>query len=91
MAHAIAAAAAEAAAPLLAQAMYWRLAPRRALRAGGVPTYRDIEAAVDTLAQLVEQQREPRAGVPDLGRRPPIVATATSRPASCSSRRACRS
>ena len=42
------------------------LAARRARCAtGGVPVYRDIEAAVDTLARLVGQQRAPSHGVPE--------------------------
>ncbi len=53
--------------PLLAQAMYWRSPPAVALRAGGVPVYRDIEAAVDTLVRLADQERRPRFGVSEVG------------------------
>ncbi len=73
VAHAIARAAAETPCLLLAQAMYWRSPPAAALRAGGVPTYRDVEAAVDTLAQLVEQQRRASFGVPELGNAEPSI------------------
>ena len=60
--HAIARSAAASGRPLVSQAMYWASSPVRALRAGGVPVYRDIEAAVDTLAQLVEQCEARPAG-----------------------------
>lgn len=61
--------------PLLAQAMYWNSAPARALRAGGVPVYRDIEAVVATLRQLVEQAERARRvpGVPAEGAPGPPV------------------
>jgi acetate---CoA ligase (ADP-forming) len=62
--EAIARAAAGSGRALLAQAMFWGSSPARALRAGGVPVYRDIEAAVDTLARLVEQEQAPAPGVP---------------------------
>ena len=65
--HAIARSAAASGRPLVSQAMYWASSPVRALRAGGVPVYRDIEAAVDTLAQLVEQCEAHPPGVPELG------------------------
>ena len=93
VAHAIARAAAESPCVLLAQAMHWRAPPAAALRAGGVPTYRDVEAAVDTLAQLVEQQRgasSPACPTSATQRRR-SSATATSSPVSCSSEPACRS
>lgn len=67
VAHAIAASVRASGRPLLAQAMYWQSPPARALRADGVPVYRDIEAVVGTLARLVEQERHHRAGVPDAG------------------------
>ena len=50
---------------LVAQAMYWRSAPVAALRRDGVPAYRDIEAAVGALAELVEVEERPRFGVPE--------------------------
>ena len=65
--HAIARAAGTSECALIAQAMYWESQPVVALRAGGVPTYRDIEAAVDTLAQLVAQNRDVAGGVPEVG------------------------
>lgn len=45
--------------PLLVHTMYWRSPPAAALRSGGVPVYRTIEAAVGALARLVEQSRVP--------------------------------
>jgi len=72
--HAIARAAGTSGRPLLAQAMYWKSSPARALRAGGVPVYRDIEATVDTLRHLVGQYEAHSPGVPDAGEpAPPIV------------------
>ena len=72
--HAIARSAGANGIPLLAQAMYWRSPPVKALRAGGVPVYRDIEAAVDTLAHLVEQSETGAPGIPEPGEpAPPIV------------------
>ena len=47
--------------------MFWDAAPARALRQGGVPVYRDIEAVVDTLARLVRRQDGHARGVPDVG------------------------
>jgi acyl-CoA synthetase (NDP forming) len=47
--------------------MFWDSAPARALREGGVPVYRDIEAAITTLSALAEQELRPRAGVADVG------------------------
>ena len=74
VAHAIALAADASGRPLLAQAMYWDSSPARALRAGGVPVYRDIEAVIDTLRHLVEQQEGHAYGVPDVGEpAPPVV------------------
>lgn len=67
VARSIAAAAARTGRPLLSQAMFWNSAPARALRDGGVPVYRDIEAAITTLSALVEQELRPRARVADVG------------------------
>lgn len=67
VARAIAAAAAGTGRPLLAQAMFWDSGPARALRKGGVPVYRDIEAVIATLAALVEQELRPAAGVAEVG------------------------
>ena len=72
--HAIARAAGASGRPLLTQAMFWDSAPARALREGGVPVYRDIEAVVDTLARLVRRHEERAHGVPDVGTpAPPIT------------------
>jgi acyl-CoA synthetase (NDP forming) len=65
VAHGLARAAAASPCTLLAQAMFWDSPPARALRAGGVPVYRDIEAVVDTLRHLVEQHEGNAAGIPD--------------------------
>ena len=72
--HAIARAAGASGRPLLIQAMFWDSAPARALREGGVPVYRDIEAVVDTLGRLVRRHEERAHGVPDVGTpAPPIT------------------
>ena len=59
--------------------MFWDSAPARALREGGVPVYRDIEAVVDTLVRLVDQHDERAHGVAEVGdrrqRRSPETAT----------------
>jgi len=68
VARSIAAAAGRTGRPLLAQAMFWDSGPARALRAGGVPVYRDIEAVITTLAALVEQELHPGTGVADMGK-----------------------
>ncbi len=65
--HAIARAAGASGRPLLAQAMFWDSAPARALREGGVPVYRDIEAVVDTLERLVRQHDGRTHGVAEVG------------------------
>ena len=73
VAHGIARAADASGCALLAQAMFWDSPPARALRAGGVPVYRDIEGAVDTLRHLVEQYEGHAAGIPDPGAAAPPV------------------
>jgi acyl-CoA synthetase (NDP forming) len=73
VAHGIARAAAASGRSLFAQAMYWDSPPIRALRAGGVPVYRDIEAVVETLRHLVEQHEEHAAGIPEPGAAAPPV------------------
>ncbi|RDI75858.1 Acyl-CoA synthetase (NDP forming) [Gaiella occulta] len=73
VARAIAAAAGRAGRPLLVQAMFWDSGPARALREGGVPVYRDIEAVIATLAALVEQELRPAAGVAEVGAAAPPV------------------
>ena len=65
--HAIARAAGASGRPLLAQAMFWDSAPARALREGGVPVYRDIEAVVDTLERLVRRHDGRTHGVAEVG------------------------
>ena len=89
--HAIARAADLSGRPLLTQAMYWASSPARALRAGGVPVYRDIEAVVDTLRSLVEQHEAMATGVPGCRRAAPQRSRAmgTSSRVSCSQQRAC--
>ena len=52
---------------LVAQAMFWSSSPALALREGGVPVYRDVEGALETLARLVELELRPRHGVPGVG------------------------
>ena len=37
--------------------MYWQEAPARALREGGVPVLRDIDAALGALGRVVEHER----------------------------------
>ncbi len=71
--HGIARAADASGCTLLAQAMFWDSPPARALRAGGVPVYRDIEGVVDTLRHLVEQHEGHAAGIPDPGAASPPV------------------
>ncbi len=59
-------AAAESGRPLVVQSMYWASPPAEALRAGGVPVYREIESSAHALARLAEAvERTPR-GVPAL-------------------------
>jgi acyl-CoA synthetase (NDP forming) len=72
--RAIARAAATSGRPLLAQAMFWDSPPARALRASGVPVYRDIEAVVETLAGLVRLDESRGRGVPAVGDPAPPVA-----------------
>ena len=64
VAEAIARRAGETGCTLVVQAMYWRSEPVAALRRDGVPAYRDVEAAVSALAELVEIEERPRFGVP---------------------------
>ena len=67
VAHAIATSVRASGRPLVAQAMFWQSPPARALREDGIPVYRDIEAAVGTLARLVDQELHARPGVADPG------------------------
>ena len=63
VAEAIARRAGESGCMLVAHAMYWRSEPVAALRRGGVPAYRDVEAAVGALAALVAVEERPRFGI----------------------------
>jgi acetate---CoA ligase (ADP-forming) len=65
VAQAVARARWESGRTLLAQTMYAQSEPARALRAGGVAVYREIEAAAGALATVARRER-PRHGVPDL-------------------------
>lgn len=65
-AHAMAAAAASAARPLLVQTMYSRSPAALALRELGVPLYRELEGALRGLAALVRRSERPPRGVPNL-------------------------
>jgi acyl-CoA synthetase (NDP forming) len=66
VAHALAGAAEHAGRPLVGQLMYWDAAPARALRAEGVPVYRDVEGAVGALARVTAVQSL-ALGVPEIG------------------------
>ena len=71
-ARGLARAAAEAGRPAIVQTMYWQEAPALALREAGVPVYREIGAALASLAQVVERPAAtPVAELPELptGRR----------------------
>jgi acyl-CoA synthetase (NDP forming) len=52
--------------PFLAHTMYWRSAAAEALRASGVPVYREIEAAVGVASRLARRTSPALLGVPDL-------------------------
>ncbi|MFY9580090.1 MAG: acetate--CoA ligase family protein [Gaiellaceae bacterium] len=65
-ARGLARAMADAGRPVVVQTMYWQEAPAVALRAGGVPVFRDVDAAVQALAQAAKQADRPPSGVPDL-------------------------
>ena len=62
----IARAAAESGRPVVAQSMYPSSPSIAALREGGVPAYRDIEAAAGAVARLVERHERRPSGVPAL-------------------------
>jgi acyl-CoA synthetase (NDP forming) len=51
--------------PLIVQTMYWRSPAADALRAGGVPLYRDLEGALSGLGALVRAAASSPRGVPD--------------------------
>jgi acetate---CoA ligase (ADP-forming) len=52
--------------PFLAHTMYWRGRAAEALRAGGVPVYREVEAAVGVAARLARTTPPALLGVPEL-------------------------
>lgn len=59
-------AAAESGRPLFVHTMYWRSDAAFALRAAGVPVFREVEAAAGGLARLAESAVRPRRSVPPL-------------------------
>lgn len=59
-------AAEETGVPFLAHTMYWRSGPAEALRANGVPVYREVEAAVGVASRLARKAPAALLGVPDL-------------------------
>ncbi len=56
----------ELAKPLVVQTMYWRSGAADALRAAGIPVYRDLEGAVAAIAALVRAGAARPEGVPEL-------------------------
>jgi acetate---CoA ligase (ADP-forming) len=52
--------------PLVVQTMYWRSPAADALRAGGIPVYRDQEGALHGIAALAHAGLATPRGVPDL-------------------------
>jgi acyl-CoA synthetase (NDP forming) len=64
--------------PLLAQTMYWQSPPAAALRARGIPVYRDLEGAFRGLGALVRRGAGAPPGIPDLPApaEPPLVSAA---------------
>ena len=65
-ARGLARAAAETGRAVVVQTMYWQETPARALRAGGVPVYRDVDSALVSLARVAGREVLPAAGVPEL-------------------------
>jgi acetate---CoA ligase (ADP-forming) len=63
-ARGLARAAEEAERPAVVQTMYWQESPAQALREAGVPVYREIGAAIASLARAADQ--EAPSGVPEL-------------------------
>ncbi len=74
-ARGLARAAAETGRPVVVQTMYWQEPPAAALRAGGVPVYRDIEASLASLACAVRVVERPGTGVPELPPAAPPLST----------------
>jgi acyl-CoA synthetase (NDP forming) len=56
----------ETAGSLVVQTMYWSSPAASALRRGGIPVYREIEAAVSSLARLARSSERVPRGVPTL-------------------------
>jgi acyl-CoA synthetase (NDP forming) len=62
--------------PLVVQTMYWRSAAADALRAAGIPVYRDLEGALGAIAALVRAGAARPEGIPELPQAaPPVEAT----------------
>jgi acyl-CoA synthetase (NDP forming) len=66
VAKAVAEATARAGRPAVVHTMYWGGDAAGALRSGGVPVYRDIEAAIGALGLLHRRSEVEPTGVPDL-------------------------
>ena len=75
VAGAMARAATETGGALVVQTMYWSSPAASALRAGGIPVYREIEAAVSSLARLARGAEHRPRGIPVL---PPPAERATA-------------
>ncbi|MDQ3857985.1 MAG: acetate--CoA ligase family protein, partial [Actinomycetota bacterium] len=73
VAQAMARAAKETGRTLVAHTMYWRSPAASALRAGGVPVYREIEAAVASLVRLGARAEKRPRGIPALPAAAPRV------------------
>jgi acyl-CoA synthetase (NDP forming) len=62
--------------PLVVQTMYWRSGAADALRAAGIPVYRDLEGALGAIAALVRAGAARPEGIPELPlAAPPVEAT----------------
>jgi acyl-CoA synthetase (NDP forming) len=65
-ARGMARAAADTGRPAVVQTMYWRTTPAEGLREGGVPVYRDVQAALGAIGRAVDFEASPPLRVPDL-------------------------
>jgi acyl-CoA synthetase (NDP forming) len=65
-ARGLARAAAETGRPAIVQTMHWQESPAVALRAEGVPVFREIGPALNALARVLEHELESRWPVPEL-------------------------
>jgi acyl-CoA synthetase (NDP forming) len=74
VAEGMARAAEETGVPFLAHTMYWRTEAAKTLRTGGVPVYREVEAAVGVLSRLARRTPPALLGIPELPERAPPVA-----------------